>query len=105
MEYKNNILIVINRRIKKILYSFLGCVVFLIGSSALVNYYSLPEIFIPILFLPCGGVFVYQIFLLKDIKCPYCKESLFTSLYFGKIPTEFKSLFGKKCNHCGAKLM
>ncbi len=104
-EYKNDILLEVNKRIKNIIYSFLACIIFLMGSVVFVSFFSLPETLVAILFLPCGFFFVYQVFLLKNVKCPYCKKSLLTSLYFGKIPTKFNALIVKKCNHCGAKLM
>lgn len=104
-EYKGGIRESINKRLKKIFLSFLGCIVFLAGSAAFINYYSLPEILVPILVLPCGFSFVYQVFSLKNIKCPYCKNSLYTSLYYGDLPIGIKTITIRKCNNCGAEIL
>lgn len=104
-DHKGSIREEINKQLKRIIFSFLGCIAFLAGSSAFVSYYTLPELLVPILVLPCGIFFVYQLFLLKVIKCPYCKKSLYTSLYLGKLPTGSKAITIRKCNNCGAELL
>lgn len=104
-EYKDNIRDEINKYLKRIIFSFLGCVAFLAASSAFVSYYALPELLVPILVLPCGIFFVYQLFLLGNIKCPYCKKSLYTSLYLGTLPTGSNAITIRKCNNCGAKIL
>lgn len=103
-EYRDRIRPEINRHLKRVLLSFIGCVLLLIISSKMLNYFNLPDKLIFILFFLCGAFYLHEIFSFKNIKCPSCKKPLFSLISIGKIPLISRSYVGKHCPHCGAKL-
>jgi len=103
-EYKEKIRPEINRRLKRLFVTFIGCVVILIVSSKVFDLFDLPDKLIFFIFIPCAAIYLREIFSFKDIKCPHCDQSLFTTSSIGEIPILNKSYVSKKCPHCGVKL-
>ncbi len=103
-EYKNKIRPEINRRLRNLLLSFIGCVIFLIATSAVLDYFGLPDKLIFILFFACAAFYLYQINCFTNIKCPNCKKSLFVLSYIRKTPLTYKGYVSKHCTHCGVRL-
>jgi len=98
IEYKLTIRPQINKWLKKLFISFIGCSLLLIITPHLLNFLGFSQELTAIVFLPCGIFYVYQIFSIKDIKCPVCKSPLFSSLYNAKIPFKLNNLSVKSCN-------
>jgi phage FluMu protein Com len=103
-EYRDKIRPEINKRLKRIFVSFIGCTVILIVSSMLLDFFDLPDKLIFFIFIPCGVFYLREIFSFKDIKCPHCDKSLFTTSNIGKVPIIYRSYVSVKCPHCGVKL-
>lgn len=103
IEYDSTIRPQINKWLKKLFISFIGCSLLLIITPELLKLLGFSQKLTPIVFLPCAIFYAFQIFSIKEIKCPVCKKPLFFSLYNAKIPFKLSSLSGKSCNHCGAK--
>jgi hypothetical protein len=103
-EYRDRIRPEINRRLKRVFLSFIGCVLLLIVASKILDYFGLPDKLIFVLFFPCAGFYLHQIFSFKNIRCPHCNKPLLTLANIGKIPLISKSYVGKHCPHCPAKL-
>lgn len=103
-EYKEKIRPEINRRIKRLFVIFIGCVVILFVSSKILDFFGFPDKLIFLIFVPCAAIYLREIFSFKDIRCPHCNESLFTTLSTGKIPIISRSYVSKQCPHCGVKL-
>ena len=94
----------INRHLKRLLLSFMGCILLLIAFSKLLDYFDLPDKLIFFLFIPCAIFYLYEIFSFKNIRCPNCKKSLFTLANIGHMPIVSSSYVSKHCPHCGARL-
>ena len=103
-EYRDRIRPEINKRLKRVFFSLIVCVLLLIVASKILGYYGLPDKLIFLLFFPCAFFYLYQIFSFKNIKCPHCQRPLFTLLSIGRIPLFSKSNVSKHCLHCKAKL-
>jgi hypothetical protein len=103
IEYESTIRPQVNKWLKKLFFSFIGCSLLLIVTPELLKFLGFSQKLTAIVFLPCGIFYVYQILSIKDVKCPICKKPLYYSLYIAKIPFKLNSLSGKSCNHCGAR--
>lgn len=67
--------------------------------------FNLPPI---VIYFPAiiGGLVIYrQTIKIKNIKCPNCKNSLYNSLYNGKITMNSNKHLYKQCNHCNTKFV
>lgn len=102
--YKERIRPEINRRLKRVIFSFLGCILFLYIASVFIDFLNWPDKLIFLLFFPCAIYYLYEIFSFKNIKCPHCKAPLFSLANIGEIPLFPKIHVSKVCSHCGAKL-
>ena len=102
--YREKVRPEINRRLKRLLLSFVGCVLLLISFSKFLDYFALPDKLIFFLFFPCAAFYLYEIFSFKNISCPNCGKALFTLANIGDIPLISRSYVSKYCPHCGAKL-
>ena len=103
INYESTIRPQVNKWLKKLFISFIACSLLLIITPELLKLLGFSQKLTVIVFLPCGIFYAFQIFSIKEIKCPVCRKPLFLSLYNAKIPFRLNSLFGKSCNHCGAK--
>ncbi len=101
--YESTIRPQINKWLKKVLLSFIGCSFLIVLTLKLLEFMGLSQKLTAVIFLPCGIFYVYQICSIKNIRCPICKKPLYFSLYSAKIPFKLNSLSGKSCNHCGAR--
>jgi hypothetical protein len=102
-EYRDRIRPEINRQWRKVLLSFIGCVLLLIIVSKILEYFSLPDKLIFLLFFPCAAFYLHQIFSFKNITCPHCGKPLFVLLSLRGRPLLFKSHVSKRCPHCSAR--
>lgn len=102
--YREKIRPEINRRLKRLLLSLVGCVVLLIAFSILLDCFALPDKLIFLLFFPCAAFYLYEIFSFRNIRCPNCNEPLFSLANIGDIPLIPRSYVSKHCPHCGARL-
>jgi hypothetical protein len=94
----------INRRLKRLFFSFFGCIFLLYVASVFINFLNWPDKLIFLLFFPCATYYLHEIFSFKEIKCPHCKSPLFSLVNIGNIPLLPKTHVGKYCSHCGVKL-
>ncbi len=86
---------------KKVIWSFVLCLIIISGFSILISRYSLTEKYMLVAMLLCAGYYLYQIFLVVRIRCPRCKKPVIFSLYTRKISLNLDSF--KSCNFCGEK--
>ena len=103
INYESTIRPQVNKWLKKLSISFIACSFLLVITPELLILLGFSQKLTAIVFLPCAIFYAFQIFSIKEIKCPVCRKPLFLSLYNAKIPFRLNSLFGKSCNHCGAK--
>jgi len=102
--YREKVRPEINRRLKRLLLSLVGCVLLLIAFSMLLEYLALPDKLIFLLFFPCAAFYLYEIFSFRKIRCPNCNEPLFSLANIGDIPLIPRSYVSKHCPHCAARL-
>jgi hypothetical protein len=102
--YKERIRPEINKRLKRVLFAFFGCILLLYISSVFIDFLGWPDKLIFLLFFPCAIYYLHEIFSFKDIKCPHCNEPLFSLISIKCIPLFSKSRVSKYCSHCGVKL-
>jgi len=91
----------INKWVKNVLYSFVLCCIVIIIFYNLIVYLELSDKLIAPIFLICGAYYLYQISLIRNVKCPNCCKPLIY-YFFGKNTLNMKVLKFQQCNNCGS---